>query len=401
MQSASKRVANDDGALEWVLSLGVCVLLGIIGSQLGGATGALIGSLFIALVFLQGRLVERNYVAQIPLYLLAAKVSVPLAFAMVAGHWIVLPLAVRHGMRRVAALLIGETVAVGVGVWLASFHPILGLVGFVVSRLIASMVMAKGSGMPLDVGTISGAPAWAASIGFLLTTTLLISLGEETSTVLAQVLILSIVWLGALRAYLKASQEFSDSLIGLGNLLSHAHPYTGGHSRRVGYLARETGRKVGIPEWRLDEVVQAALLHDIGKLAVDERILEKPTKLTDEEFAVIKTHPAIGESIVNEVLEHKPMAKWIRHHHERMDGRGYPDALTMKDIPMESRLIAVLDAYDAMTGTSADGHRRLYRDPVSSEKALAELKRCAGTQFDPKVVKAFETVLTRSKRGML
>jgi HD-GYP domain-containing protein (c-di-GMP phosphodiesterase class II) len=105
--------------------------------------------------------------------------------------------------------------------------------------------------------------------------------------------------------------------------------------------------------------------------------------------------------IIAEVLEHKPLAKWIRHHHERMDGRGYPDNLPKSEIPLESRLIAVLDAYDAMTGTSADGHRRLYRDPVTSEKALEELRRCSGSQFDGRVVKAFEAVLKNGKGGAL
>ena len=138
---------------------------------------------------------------------------------------------------------------------------------------------------------------------------------------------------------------------------------------------------------RLDEVVHAALLHDIGKLAVDERILEKPSKLTDEEFAVIKTHPAIGEAIVSEVLEHKPLAKWIRHHHERMDGRGYPDNLPRSEIPIESRLIAVLDAYgwndlaaraapEFLTEATEAEHRyqgRLFWPAAFREEVLARL----------------------------
>ncbi|HLO97708.1 MAG TPA: HD domain-containing phosphohydrolase, partial [Fimbriimonas sp.] len=158
---------------------------------------------------------------------------------------------------------------------------------------------------------------------------------------------------------------------------------------------------LGIAEWKLDQVVQAALLHDIGKIAVDERILEKPGKLTDEEFAKIKEHPGTGEFIVSSVSELAGISTWIRHHHERMDGRGYPDGLVGKQIPLESRLICVIDAYDAMTGSTSDGHRRLYRDPVSSNDAIEELVRCSGTQFDPMVVKKFRKVVAESQVKLL
>ena len=401
MRQKSQSRAHDDRTLELVLGIGVVGLMALVGSQIAGASGGLLCSLFGVFVFAQGRLTNRNFVVHVPLVLLAAKVSVGLLPVIALGLFLLMPLATRHGIRRVLALFVGECAAIlmvyaaaGQPAW-AFALPYLGV------RMAVSMLVSRFSGLPLDVGAMSGLPAWLAGGALGLGLTWLVSAASNVEVGCLQFVIVACVWLGSMRAYLFAGEEFSAGLVGLGNLLGYAHPYTGGHSRRVGYLARETGRRLGIPEWRLDEVVHAALLHDIGKLAVDERILEKPSKLTDEEFAVIKTHPGIGEAIVAQVLEHKPLAKWIRHHHERMDGRGYPDNLPKSAIPIESRLIAVLDAYDAMTGSSADGHRRLYRDPVSSDKAVEELRRCSGTQFDPRVVKAFEAVLKHGKGGVI
>lgn len=392
---------QEDRTLEFVLSVGVAALMALVGFQIKGVSGALLSVVFGLVVFAQGRLTSRNFVIHVPLVAYASGSSTLLLPVFVLGLLLLMPLGTRHGIRRVLAMFAGECVGV-VAVALLAGQPAWVLVApYLVIRMAVSMLVSRLSGLPLDVGAMSGFPAWLAGGLVCTISAWVMSFAPSVEVAVVQFSLIAAVWLGVMRAYLLAGEEFVAGLVGLGNLLGYAHPYTGGHSRRVGYLARETGRRVGIPEWRLDEVVHAALLHDIGKLAVDERILEKPTKLTDEEFAVIKTHPGIGEAIVSKVLEHKPLAKWIRHHHERMDGRGYPDNLPKSEIPIESRLIAVLDAYDAMTGTSADGHRRLYRDPVSSEKALEELRRCSGTQFDPRVVKAFEAVLRHGKGSVL
>ena len=401
MRQQTQSRTQDDRALEFVLSIGVVALMSLVGFQIKAADGALIAGLFGMIVFVQGRQTSRNHVIHIPLAAFAASVSILLLPVLVLGLFLLMPLGSRHGIRRVLALFAGECAGVA-ALFLLSGQPVWVMVApYLVVRMVASMLVSRFSGLPLDFGAMSGLPGWLSGGAVSLIAAWILGSAVSVEVGCLQYAIITMVWLGVMRAYLGAGDEFSGGLVGLGNLLGYAHPYTGGHSRRVGYLARETGRRLGIPEWRLDEVVHAALLHDIGKLAVDERILEKPSKLTDEEFAVIKTHPAIGEAIISEVLEHKPLAKWIRHHHERMDGRGYPDNLPKNEIPIESRLIAVLDAYDAMTGTSADGHRRFYRDPVSSEKALEELRRCAGTQFDPRVVKAFEAVLRHGKGGVV
>lgn len=184
-----------------------------------------------------------------------------------------------------------------------------------------------------------------------------------------------------------------QGILGLCNLLHYAHPYTGGHSKRVAALARMTGLQVGVPTWKIDQFVRAALLHDIGKIAIDERILEKPSRLTDGEFAVIKTHPIIGEEILRPLSEMGEAHRWIRHHHERIDGNGYPDQIVYRSIPIESRVICAIDAFDAMTDHQSDGHRRLYREPVSIDRSLEELQRCSGSQFDARIVQTIQRVV--------
>lgn len=180
-------------------------------------------------------------------------------------------------------------------------------------------------------------------------------------------------------------------------MLNYAHPYTGSHSGRVAELAKEVGKRLGIGDRRLELLGHAALLHDIGKLAVDERILEKPGKLTDEEYEQVKLHPEYGARILRLVGGFGNVAHWVRFHHERVDGRGYPKGLRGDQIPIESKIICAIDAFDAMTGSDEDSIRR-YRKPISPEEALAELKRCSGTQFDEAVIEAMEGAL--AQRGI-
>lgn len=181
---------------------------------------------------------------------------------------------------------------------------------------------------------------------------------------------------------------YYETITALSQMLQHAHPYTHGHLDRVARAAEEVARELGLGSSRSRQVRQAAVLHDIGKIAVDDRILDKPGPLTAPEFDHVKLHAQWGADILSPAKSFAALVPWIRHHHERIDGEGYPDRLPGSQIPLESRIIAVVDAFDAMTGTE-DAHRRAYRDPMSDEEALAELKRCAGTQFDEGVVSAF------------
>lgn len=164
------------------------------------------------------------------------------------------------------------------------------------------------------------------------------------------------------------------------------HTHTRDHSENVASYAVAIGQALGLEEAHVLRVRRAAYLHDIGKIAVDDAILSKPGRLTPEEVAQIEVHPAIGGRMLHRAgLVDE--AVWVRHHHERLDGRGYPDGLRGEAIPFESRLIFVVDAFEAMTSD------RPYRRGMPVDAALAELRRCAGSQFDPDVVAAFSDLL--------
>jgi HD-GYP domain-containing protein (c-di-GMP phosphodiesterase class II) len=163
-------------------------------------------------------------------------------------------------------------------------------------------------------------------------------------------------------------------------------PYTSGHSMRVASFSRDIGKRLGLDEEELKQLYQSALLHDIGKIGVPDGVLQKEGKLTEEEFQYIKAHPEIGETILKQVQPEDEVASLlpgIRSHHERMDGKGYPDGLYGEAIPYYGRIIAVADSYDAMTSD------RPYRKGMPPEKALAILESGKGTQWDPVVAEAF------------
>lgn len=153
--------------------------------------------------------------------------------------------------------------------------------------------------------------------------------------------------------------------------------YTNGHSTRVAEYSREIARRAGYSEKKQDEIYMMGLLHDVGKIGIPEAIINKPARLSDEEYAQIKTHPLVGARILNNISEFPQLAVGARWHHERIDGKGYPDGLMGEDIPQEARMIAVADAYDAMSS------RRSYRDVLPQQHIYEELERGKGTQFDP------------------
>ncbi len=186
-----------------------------------------------------------------------------------------------------------------------------------------------------------------------------------------------------------AAREHRQTLEALGLMLQRAHPYTHAHIERVARIAERTARMLGLSPRRAALVHRAARLHDVGKIAIDEAVLDKPGRLTPEEYAHVKLHAPFGAAILEEVAELRSIAGWIRCHHERPDGNGYPRGLKGDEIPLEARIIAAADAFDAMTGGFHEGEKRPYREPISPQEALAELDRCSGSQFDPRVVAAF------------
>lgn len=155
------------------------------------------------------------------------------------------------------------------------------------------------------------------------------------------------------------------------------------HSNRVSEICSEIAGKVPLDTSSVNQLRTAGLMHDIGKIGIDENILNKPEKLTEEEWLIMKSHPEIGWRILSSVEEFSELAQFILEHHERWDGKGYPKGLKSEDVSIEGRIIAIADSYDAMTSY------RTYRKALSEEEAVAEIKRCAGTQFDPDLAKIF------------
>jgi diguanylate cyclase (GGDEF)-like protein len=168
---------------------------------------------------------------------------------------------------------------------------------------------------------------------------------------------------------------------GLAQAVDARDTYTGSHSKRVGELAARIAARMGVADEEIELLRLAGSLHDLGKLAISEDLLRKAAPLTDDERAVLQRHPEIGFRML-EGLGVTPVAEWVLHHHERWDGRGYPDRKAGEQIPLGARILFVADAFDAMTS------ERVYRHRLDPAAALAELERCAGTQFDPEIVSA-------------
>ncbi|MCX7623844.1 MAG: HD-GYP domain-containing protein [Thermomicrobium sp.] len=199
----------------------------------------------------------------------------------------------------------------------------------------------------------------------------------------------------AFRDYRQLHHETQGTFELLADLLDRRDPYTAAHSQRVAQLTALILDE--FPELSAEEreaIVSAARIHDLGKVATSDIILRKPGRLSEDEFAVIKRHPVDGSEILRHLSPYRHIVEIVRHHHERWDGKGYPDGLAGEAIPFGSRVIAVADTYDAMTTD------RPYRRALTHEEALAELRRGAGTQFDPAVVAAFERALARAAAAM-
>jgi len=178
--------------------------------------------------------------------------------------------------------------------------------------------------------------------------------------------------------------QFVELLKSLSETIDARDPHTRGHSRRVARIALAVARQMGWPSDRQHRLEIAALLHDVGKLGVEAFILAKPASLDEVEMAAVRYHPLLGVRILESVEQLADIIPFIRHHHERFDGRGYPDGLEGEDIPLEARILSVADAYEAITSN------RPYRRARSAREALEEIRKGAGSQFDPRVVAAFE-----------
>jgi putative nucleotidyltransferase with HDIG domain len=155
------------------------------------------------------------------------------------------------------------------------------------------------------------------------------------------------------------------------------------HSRRVSEICVMLGKALGLNVLDLAEIKVAGMLHDVGKVYIPDEIIRKPETLSKENWDVIQTHTVLGYELLKGMKDYDTIAKYARHHHERVDGLGYPDGLKDSEIPFGAKLIAVVDAYEAMTES------RPYREPLTKEMAIEELRKHSGTQFDKKIVEVF------------
>ncbi len=192
------------------------------------------------------------------------------------------------------------------------------------------------------------------------------------------------------KLYTDKQKEHLSIIQALASAVEARDPYTEKHSKRMAEYAMATARELGFSIYDTQVVHYAAILHDIGKIGVSDYILSKPGSLTNEEREKIQTHSQIGADIVAQIDSFKEASKLVHYHHERYNGRGYPKGLKGENIPLGAKIIAVVDAYDAMTS------RRPYRQAYPKEKAIAELKKNMGTQFDEKVVEAFLRMIERN-----
>jgi diguanylate cyclase (GGDEF)-like protein/PAS domain S-box-containing protein len=185
------------------------------------------------------------------------------------------------------------------------------------------------------------------------------------------------------RKLLEFRSSHSSTIASIRATMREKSHETEAHEERIAKMSRKVGMIMGLSQIDLDHIELLAQLHDIGKVGISEQILNKPGKLTPEEWLVMKKHPEIGERIALSTASLAPIAKYILCHHERWDGTGYPQGLAGEDIPLLSRIISIVDSYDAMT------EDRVYQKAITHEEALGEIKRNAGTQFDPQISRIF------------
>jgi len=194
------------------------------------------------------------------------------------------------------------------------------------------------------------------------------------------------------RVYVELSEAYLSTVRSLVTAIEAKDPYTRGHSERVAVFARQLGERLALPRTDLDLLERAGLLHDVGKIGIDLDTLTSPARLTPEEVRAIRQHPVSGSELVRDVEFLADVVPIVQYHHERIDGAGYPDGLVGERIPPLARILAVADAYDAMTSD------RAYRPRLSQDEALAEIARVAGTQLDRTMALQFSAMIAQAEQ---
>lgn len=186
-------------------------------------------------------------------------------------------------------------------------------------------------------------------------------------------------------------KSYFDTIRAVANSVEARDAYTRGHSNRVAEISKIIAAEMGWGRRDLEMIDWGGVLHDLGKVGISDSILNKPGKLTDEEFAIMKSHPSIGAQIIGGIAFLEPLMPYIAQHHERYDGRGYPAGFKGEEIAIQGRLLAIADTYDAMTSD------RPYRKGLAAQIAYDEILKCTGSQFDPVLVRAFEKAFKAGK----
>ena len=230
--------------------------------------------------------------------------------------------------------------------------------------------------------------AAAASLGFFLAFVIKMEAGQYLVLLFMMPLMLARY---AFKLYVDVKNNYYKLIQTLTVAMEAKDSYTEGHSRRVGYYAEKLGNYMKLPSGKLQVIRDAALLHDIGKIGIDDAILCKPAKLTPEERTIIETHPVVGVNIIKDNNFSEDVKKAIRHHHERYDGKGYPDRTKADEINIEAYILGVADAFDAITTN------RVYRQARSVETALKIIEEESGKQFHPQIAEAFIKMMNDPK----
>lgn len=247
------------------------------------------------------------------------------------------------------------------------------------------------------VGVRYGEPLWGTVLALLwvtLTQVPLAFMGFLMAQVLASTV--SAFWLFVFplliarqlyQHYSGLKEAYLDTVRSLIGAIEAKDPYTRGHSERVAGYASQLGQRLGLSSGEIDSLVQAALLHDVGKLAMSSAVLAKPSQLSSEELEGMRRHPEVGSGMVTRIPPLAGLASSIMHHHEWVDGSGYPAGLRGASIPRQAKILAVADAYDAMTTS------RAYRSALDTADAIDELLKGSGTQFDPAMAELFVDIV--------
>lgn len=193
------------------------------------------------------------------------------------------------------------------------------------------------------------------------------------------------------RLYQELEEMFFQTADSLADAIEQRDPYTGGHTQRVTLYSQAIAKYLQLKPLERKWLKITSVLHDIGKIGIEDHILKKPTRLSTKEFDLIKHHSDIGAKIIGHIRQLKEIVPGVKYHHEQINGKGYPDGLRGKDIPILAKIVAVADTYDAMTTD------RPYRKAMEKEAAIEELKRCSGTQLDKEVVEAFITAYRKGE----